>query len=124
MIDPKLGDSNQTPAGEGGVIGGGAAYNPGHVPPNSGGEMPIGYGMGVLNTNKPGWKTTEALVPVAAGVLGSLVSFGVLTPDDQTAALAVIERAIGAGVALVGMVAYLWGRIRIKVEKIKEGGRG
>ena len=72
-----------------------------------------------LDTNKPGYKTTEAVVPVAAGLLGSLVAFGVLTPDDQTAGVKVVEEAIGSVTALVGMAVYVWGRIRIKLEKIK-----
>ena len=73
-----------------------------------------------LNTDKPGYKTTEAIVPVAAGLLGSLVAFGVLTPDDQEAGVKVIEEAIGSFTALTGMAIYVWGRIRIKLEKIKQ----
>ena len=73
-----------------------------------------------LNTDKPGYKTTEAIVPVAAGLLGSLVAFGVLTPDDQEAGVKVIEKAIGSLTALAGMAIYAWGRIRIKLEKIKQ----
>jgi hypothetical protein len=78
--------------------------------------------MKELDVNKPGLKTSEAIVPVAAGILGSLVAFGVLAPEDQTAGVKVIEEAIGSGVALVGMLVYVWGRIKIKVEKIKASG--
>ena len=72
-----------------------------------------------LDTNKPGYKTTEAIVPVVAGLLGSLVAFGVLSPDDQEAGTKVVEEAIGSFTALAGMAIYVWGRIRIKLEKIK-----
>ena len=73
-----------------------------------------------LDTNKSGWKTTEALVPVVATVLGSFVAFGVLTPDDQAAGVQIAEEAIGSFTALAGMAVYVWGRIKIKVEKIKK----
>ncbi|MCK4783964.1 MAG: hypothetical protein KAV87_09455 [Desulfobacteraceae bacterium] len=72
-----------------------------------------------LDTNKPGYKTTEAVVPVVAGILGSLVAFGVLSPDDQEAGVKIAGEAIGSLTALAGMAVYVWGRVRIKLEKIK-----
>jgi protein-S-isoprenylcysteine O-methyltransferase Ste14 len=77
--------------------------------------------MAELDTNKPGYKTTEAIVPLASSLLGCLVAFGVLTPDDQEAGIKVIEQAIGSLTALAGWGLYVWGRIKIKLEKIKKG---
>lgn len=75
--------------------------------------------MATLDTNKPGYKTTEAVMPVAAGIMGSLVAFGVLTPEEQTAGTQAVQQAIGSITALFGMAVYVWGRIKLKVEKIK-----
>ena len=67
----------------------------------------------------PGYKTTEAIVPIVSGVLGSLVAFGILTPEEQTGGTRIVSEAVGSLTALCGMAIYVWGRIRIKVEKIK-----
>lgn len=73
---------------------------------------------------KPGWKTTEFLVVIVGSVLSILVGAGVLSGSEAqeitTATTEVINALAGLVAALapiVGTVAYIWSRTKVKVGK-------
>jgi hypothetical protein len=73
---------------------------------------------------KPGWRTTEFWVVVAAAVLSIGTAMGLVTPDQaaeiENATAAVIDsitQLVGALTPLLGVVAYVWSRTKVKTDK-------
>ena len=71
--------------------------------------------------NKPGYKTTEFYVVIGASALSLAMASGWLTPDQAEVVKGQTAQAIQAGAdfvaaltPLVGMVAYVWSRTRVK----------
>lgn len=73
---------------------------------------------------KPGWKTSEFWVVVVAALLSVAVALGLVTPAEsveiENAVSAVIDsitQLVSALTPLIGVVAYVWSRTKVKVGK-------
>lgn len=63
---------------------------------------------------KPGFKTSEFWLTTVTSVLSILVLAGVVGPDDSSRLVALVKDLIAGVVALIGIVAYIAGRVKLK----------
>lgn len=73
---------------------------------------------------KSGWKTSELVVVVVAAFLSVVVALGYVTPEQAVEvegavaeAIAAITHLIGVLAPILGGVAYVWSRTKVKVGK-------
>lgn len=63
---------------------------------------------------KPGYKTTEYWLTVVATLVSLLGATGVIGPSDTSTLAALGKDVILGGVALVSIVSYVAGRMKLK----------
>jgi hypothetical protein len=62
---------------------------------------------------KPGYKTTEFWLSMAALILGALLASGVIPEGGW------ISKLVGGGLAALGQLGYSWSRTKVKAEAVK-----
>ena len=73
---------------------------------------------------KSGWFTSEIIVVIVGAILSVVVALGYLSPAEVAGiesslveAIDAVTRLIGALAPIIGGVAYIWSRTKVKVGK-------
>jgi fumarate reductase subunit D len=65
-----------------------------------------------------GYKTSEFPMAVVPSIIGMLVAFGVIRPEEANAMVEMVTRIIGGILALVLLFTYIRGRIELKKQSM------
>ena len=68
---------------------------------------------------KSGIKTSEFWITLVPVIVGLLMSFGTITPEDQDVIISLGTQVIGGVVALFSLINYVNGRVELKKMEVQ-----